>query len=207
MTESENNIPWVLVAMAALAYIVYTQYQEANTEYKKKYKKELSMTDWITSITKSKVGKLFIGCTVIIGGLGLISYNGYLKDVNQSMGGKSFIDWINGSDKDGVFTPTTKTIMVGMVYGIVFGFIDNAGLFFGMDALDKYFRKYSNDDKVIAGMGNTFSDAIGSFAGSFAGDIIKKQTQVDKTPMWSEAIGIIVGCLLGIVIPKAMLTQ
>ena len=37
--------------------------------------------------------------------------------------------------------PPSKTVMVGMVSGMVFGFIDNAGLFLGMDVLDPFFSK------------------------------------------------------------------
>ena len=33
---------------------------------------------------------------------------------------------------------TFRALFLGMLYTMAFGFIDNAGLFFGMDALDKF---------------------------------------------------------------------
>ena len=54
------------------------------------------------------------------------------------------------------------------------------------------------------GYGNTFSDFLGSFLGTFAGVIIKNITGVTDTPIWSDTIGIVIGCLLGIYIPSAI---
>tara|TARA_B100001094_G_scaffold221880_1_gene215941 strand:+ start:221 stop:724 length:504 start_codon:yes stop_codon:yes gene_type:complete len=101
-----------------------------------------------------------------------------------------------------------KGILLGMSSGVVFGFIDNAGLWFGMDALDPFLDNIPGvGDLTKAGLGNTFSDAIGAFAGTFAGIIIKKSlTKKDEQSIpefiWAEAIGIIIGCLLGILIPR-----
>ena len=89
-----------------------------------------------------------------------------------------------------------------MVSNVVFGFIDNAGLFFGMDALDPFFPK---GKLTKAGLGNTFSDALGSFLGTFSCSIIGNTTGIKDTPLWSEVVGIIVGCLLGLYIPKAII--
>ena len=103
-----------------------------------------------------------------------------------------------------------KTIAVGLVAGVVFGFIDNAGLFFGMSNLEAYFPQGSADDdqqtkdNVKAGWGNTFSDCLGSFLSVFIANIISNMTKVNQTPIWTESIGIIIGCILGIYIPKAI---
>jgi len=47
---------------------------------------------------------------------------------------KTFGEWFNGDD--GV---TAKTFFVGMGANIIFGFIDNCGLFFGGCYLDEIF--------------------------------------------------------------------
>lgn len=69
---------------------------------------------------------------------------------------------------------TVGTFFVGMFANIVFGFIDNAGLFFGGCYLDEIFEKLPGgyDANVTAGYGNTFSDFLGSFLGTFCGLMI-----------------------------------
>jgi hypothetical protein len=95
--------------------------------------------------------------------------------------------------------PTLISIFTGMAANIVFGIIDNGGLFFGMDVLDPFLP---NGELTRAGLGNTFSDGLGAFLGSFSGIIIKSITKVDDTPIWSDAIGIVIGCLIGLYVPK-----
>lgn len=102
---------------------------------------------------------------------------------------------------NGIDNPSMKSILVGMSSGMVFGFIDNAGLFFGMDALDPYLP---GGPLSKAGYGNTYSDALGSFLSVFIGSLIQKSTGVNNTPMWAESVGIIVGCLFGIHIPSML---
>lgn len=41
--------------------------------------------------------------------------------------------------------------------------------------------------------------------GTFCGVMIEDLTGVDSTPIWGDAIGIIIGCLIGIVVPKWLL--
>jgi len=98
--------------------------------------------------------------------------------------------------------PKMNNILVGMASGLVFGFIDNAGLYLGMDALDPFF---SSDPLIRAGQGNTFSDLIGSFLGTFIGLYIKNKSGIDDYPVWSESIGIVIGCLIGVYLPAAIL--
>jgi hypothetical protein len=106
---------------------------------------------------------------------------------------------------------TGLSIAVGMASGLVFGFIDNAGLFFGMEYLDPVLSKLQNghEPNVLAGYGNTFSDAIGAFLGTFAGKIIEDLAKhsdptLSDYPIWTEAVGITLGCLLGIAIPRSI---
>lgn len=96
---------------------------------------------------------------------------------------------------------TFKQVLVGMMSNLIFGFIDNAGLFFGMDALDPFI---SGGELTKAGFGNTFSDALGSFLGTFVGTSIQNYTLVTDWPLYAEVIGIIIGCLLGVYIPQAI---
>ena len=95
--------------------------------------------------------------------------------------------------------PSLLSIFTGMFANIVFGIIDNGGLFFGMSALDPFLPP---GELTRAGLGNTFSDGLGAFLGTFSGVIIKSITKIDDTPIWSDAIGIIIGCLIGLYIPK-----
>ena len=46
-----------------------------------------------------------------------------------------------------------------MIFGIVFGFLDNFFLFIGIDSLNYLMPK---DPLIQAGLGNTYSDAIGA---------------------------------------------
>lgn len=95
--------------------------------------------------------------------------------------------------------PSMAAILTGMVANIVFGMIDNGGLFFGMSALDPILPE---GELTRAGLGNTFSDGLGAFLGTFSGVIIKSITKIDDTPLWSDAVGIIIGCLIGLYVPR-----
>ena len=202
-----------------LTLVVVLLYQEANNKFKQNNGRELSVTEWLGSFYDPKLINLIIGTTIVICALGYVSFGIYKKEHGAKLDNvPSLFDkimmWINNQTPTGVGKETTyklsaTMIMVSMAFGVVFGFIDNAGLFFGMDALDPYFKKVSKDEKVVAGLGNTFSDVVGAFAGSFAGSIIKKQFETVfnniecfEGPMWAEAVGIFVGCGLGVVIPK-----
>jgi hypothetical protein len=127
-----------------------------------------------------------------------------------------------------------KVVLIGMMTNIIFGFIDNFGLFFGMDNLDDYLNFDGNNEKdaefdelqggsitkddykniydnpsdlsslKTAGWGNTFSDFLGAFIGNAIGDIFLTVAKVENTPIISEIVGIVIGCILGIFIPAAM---
>jgi hypothetical protein len=95
--------------------------------------------------------------------------------------------------------PTVLSILTGMMANIVFGMIDNGGLFFGMSALDPFLPE---GELTRAGLGNTFSDGLGAFLGSFTGVMIKSLTKIEDTPLWADAFGIIIGCLIGLYVPR-----
>ena len=114
----------------------------------------------------------------------------------------TFNKWFNGK-------VSLESIMVGMMSGMVFGFIDNAGLFYGMEALDQYMEKlpggcYRN---FQSGYGNAFADSFSSILSVFAGKMIVDATgsSADDTPLWSQTLGIVIGCLLGMFIPGKLL--
>lgn len=97
------------------------------------------------------------------------------------------------------------SVLVGLVSNIIFGLVDNGGLYFGMEALDPLFELFTSDELEKAGYGNTFSDFLGAFLGTFIGAFIENITagfDLPDSPLWTQAVGIVIGCLLGIFIPK-----
>ena len=96
---------------------------------------------------------------------------------------------------------TLKKVLVGMSFGMIFGFIDNFGLWYGMDYLDPYIP---GGNLTKAGYGNTFSDFIGSTMGTSISIILGTLYPTEEAPIWVNSLGIIVGCLLGLYIPKAI---
>ena len=51
------------------------------------------------------------------------------------------------SEYIGVSGYSAKQISIGMMTNIIFGFIDNFGLFFGMDSLDDFLNYDSNNER------------------------------------------------------------
>jgi len=132
---------------------------------------------------------------VLIATAGYFSYKSYMERYPDS----NINEWFNGK------TFSTNTILIGMVSGLIFGFIDNAGLWIGMEYLDPFTKQFG--ELTQAGIGNTFSDALGVTMGTFIGSIITNKTKVEQTPIWADAVGIIVGCLLGIFICRMFSTK
>ena len=140
------------------------------------------------------------------------------------------------SEYIGVSGYTPLEIGMGMMTNIIFGFIDNFGLFFGMDNLDDFLNAKQNAEREqnvrnvlrqegggtfeqieclynnpgdlsslqTAGWGNTFSDFLGAFVGNAIGDISLTLANVERTPIISEIIGIVIGCVAGIYVPAKM---
>jgi len=137
---------------------------------------------------------LFSGVFILIMVLGTVSYVLADKDErkkhNKSL---SFSEFINGGKLDATFV---KRILVGLVSGVVFGILDNGGLWFGMDALDPILPK---NKLVAAGYGNVFADSVSAFSATFAGNIITSVTNVKgDTPIWADGLGTFMGCLIGL---------
>ena len=151
-----------------------------------------------SKLEEKKLYNLLWGSILIIVVVGAICYM-YLKNHYKDNENKEFTltEFINGTDG----TPPMKNILVGMVFGTVFGFIDNAGMFFGMDALEPFLPR---EGFIAAGIGNTYSSVLGAFLASFLSNVIKISTGVNSAPVWSDAAGIIVGAILGIYIPPML---
>ena len=127
---------------------------------------------------------------------GFIAYSISNKEYNEkNKKNMPFTLFLN----NGIEKLSLKQILVGMVFGIVFGFVDNAGLWFGMEALDPYLP---GGKLTKAGFGNTYSNTLGSSLGTFISVIMAKITMIEKTPIWTDIIGTIIGCILGIYIPR-----
>jgi len=194
--------------------------------------------DSATLKKKKQAGYKFIGlCVVICSIMGVIAY--VLENVYQKKMATKWKDTY-GTDcvKDTEFPDNPRwncpgemtfsvyssggdaanmaaiPILSGMASGLVFGFIDNAGLFFGMDMLDELLPKAlpksiggtgMPDELVFAGMGNTFSDLIGAFLGTFAGRMVQISPSIEYEggyPPIAEAFGVFFGCILGVLIPS-----
>ena len=133
--------------------------------------------------------KLFSGAWVLLLGLGTLSF--ILEQKNNKT--IDFFEFINKGKIDENFI---KRILVGFGSGVVFGIIDNMGLWFGMDALYPILPK---GNLTKAGYGNVFSDSLSAFLSTFAGDILINLTNTSvDIPLWAKAVGTFSGCLTGL---------
>ena len=123
-----------------------------------------------------------------------------------------------------------KNLYCGLVLGLVFGFLDNFGLFYGMDFLDPIFYKLASSvvsgmrrcwnvkeptakeviavhgaaDMLKAGLGNTFSDVLGVALGTSALVIAKSGLGVSPEFWPLDIVAMLIGCLLGAFLPAMM---
>lgn len=137
------------------------------------------------------LAKFILFNVVIIFILSIISYKVYDK---TSKNKKSYKKFILGKKM------SRKGILVGLTFGMVFGFLDNLGLLIGMDTLTKNFKM---DNREKSAFGNTYSDFIGATVGTFISIIMKQLTGYDDDdePLWLNSLGIVLGCLLGYYVP------
>lgn len=113
----------------------------------------------------------------------------------------SFARFINGQQL------SLKSMIVGFGSGCAFGFADNALLYMGMDSLDSLFRRLPRGDEelVRAGYGNTFSNGVSAFTATFTGAALSKMTGIQQTPLWSDALGVVLGGLFGLLVPRLLM--
>ena len=94
-----------------------------------------------------------------------------------------------------------RSILIGGVFGFVFGFIDNFFLVIGIDNLTKYMP---GDTITQSGLGNTYSDVVASLVGVFVSNAMHSimKTHDEKFPLWADSMGILLGCLFGLYVGK-----
>ena len=105
-----------------------------------------------------------------------------------------------------MFDKAFKRILSVTIAFIIFGFIDNFLMVLFGDSIDKWFVSMGVSNTMLAaGLGNTFSDAIGILSGRWVEKIVHMKLppaedgELSKTQIIiSETIGIIIGCLLGL---------
>lgn len=102
-----------------------------------------------------------------------------------------FVHFFNRGD-----LPPLKNLLLGMTFGMVFGFMDNFGLWMGIDALEKYLP---GGVLTKAALGNTYSDLLGAVVGTSIAIMAKDAYNYDSDddPIWVDTLGIVLGCLLG----------
>ena len=93
--------------------------------------------------------------------------------------------------------PSLKNILIGLLFGVVFGFLDNFGLWIGINKLEKYLP---GGLLTKAALGNTYSDFLGATIGTSISIIAKDSVNYDNDnePIWINSIGIFIGCILGL---------
>lgn len=102
-------------------------------------------------------------------------------------------------------TTLSKIFSVTIAF-VIFGFIDNALMVLFGDAIDGFFMQRGITNTMLAaGFGNTFSDAIGILSGRWVEKLV--QTKIPPVEdgdlsknqiIFSETLGIIIGCLIGL---------
>lgn len=130
---------------------------------------------------------IFLICFFII--LAYVVKNVIRKRKKQNP--QTFIEFLNVGKK-----LTLKNVSIGLIFGIVFGFLDNFGLWMGISVLENYMP---GGVKTKSALGNTYSDFIGATIGSAISILAVEIFDYDNddTPLWVNTVGILIGCILG----------
>ena len=101
-----------------------------------------------------------------------------------------------------IFSRSFFSVMVGMV---VFGIMDNGIMVLSGTAIDDYIKSFGFSTMLAAGIGNTFSDAVGVLSGSIVARMVWKsfgkvteEDIGDGVFLFGETFGIVIGCLIGL---------
>tara|TARA_B110001469_G_scaffold123334_2_gene135200 strand:- start:2372 stop:2827 length:456 start_codon:yes stop_codon:yes gene_type:complete len=98
---------------------------------------------------------------------------------------------------------TATNLLVGMSFGVVFGFIDNASLWIGLDTFKKHIP---GSILVKSGWANTYSSTLAATIGTTVFFTLKHVLNVSHSPIWLNSFGILIGCILGLYVPKFIST-
>ena len=131
-------------------------------------------------------------------GLAYITTNWYRMKKKKSK--LSIIQFLNRNSR-----VTLKKILVGMSFGFVFGFIDNAAMWLAIDPVKDFFSNSSLFMK--AGWANTYSDLLGATAGTSISLILKTFFPITDVPIWIDTFGVVLGCIAGIYIPNLFIKK
>ena len=105
-----------------------------------------------------------------------------------------FVEWINQGEI------TIKGLVVSLLFGIVFGFLDNLFLWIGIDSMMDFIP---GGTLTKGAWGNTYSDFIGATVGASIASIGKSMLNVDDSPpIWINAVAMPLGCILGMLVGK-----
>ena len=139
---------------------------------------------------------VLIGCLVVIVATGYAAFQTRPCTEAKCL---DFEEWLDQDD-------SVKSVLVGAAAGATFGLIDNTLLWVGMNSMESLFRLFPRGDEpnFLAGYGNAFSSIVSAFISVFVGRWISNvfNVDVDRSPLWSMAMGILFGCVIGIVLPS-----
>ncbi len=141
---------------------------------------------------------VFVILAIVVSG-----YLAYTTECNKNGKCPPFSEWLNG-------TSNLKYILVSLTTGVSFGIIDNVLLIVGIDSIDSFCQKFcpgSENPIILAGYGHTFSTVVSAFISTFIGIWISNvtETDIDNAPVWSLAVGMLLGSLFGIFISSTMI--
>lgn len=102
-----------------------------------------------------------------------------------------------------MFSKKFLAVMSGM---FVFGLMDNGIMVLAGSAIDEWIQSFGFSTMFSAGLGNTFSDAIGVVSGSLVAKFVHDHLgEVDAKDIGKtlftigEVVGIVLGCLFGLI--------
>jgi hypothetical protein len=144
-------------------------------------------------MNKTIINFIVVNLIIFAGSL-FIAYK-YHNKVLKRTGKKqvTFVEFINNGK-----LPSFKNIMIGLIFGMVFGFLDNFGIWIGIEKLNNFLP---GGQLTKAALGNTYSDMLGAIVGTSISIMAKDGLNYDDDdqPIWLNTIGIVLGCLLGLV--------
>lgn len=113
-----------------------------------------------------------------------------------------FLDFLNRETKSIL---RSRTILIGIVFGFMFGLIEIWGIWGGLEYL-KFFMP--EGQLTQAALGEIYSSIMAVFIGTFlshAAKIIYKPHQ--KIPIWTDALGVTIGGLFALFVARIVSTR